>query len=114
MSFDYSGIQNTASSLISRFGRDVQVKTPVREGTAYNPSISWIVSTAKAVNTRKNIGELTNSLIKLSDSVLLVDSSAPISTETVILDAGDNFSVVSVTEIKPGDTTILYRLIVRR
>lgn len=114
MSYDYTGIQMTAIGLISRFGRDITIKTPTKEGPSYAPVIAWSSTTAKAVNTRKNIGELTNSLIKLSDSILLVDSSATIDTDTVITDAGADFSVVSATEIKPGDTTILYRLIVRK
>lgn len=115
MSFDYSGIQSTAQTLIERFGRDVQVKTPIKAGfDTFNQTITWQSVTAKAVNTRASFNEVQNSLIKAGDSILLVDSSVSISTETVITDAGADYSVVSVTEVAPGDTTILYRLIVRR
>jgi len=120
--FDYSGMLATANSLIARFGRNITIRTKVESGDAWNPSVSWNESTANAVNLpvgssggfRLDIRDDDgNNLIQANDRIFLIESSATIDTSSRVLDGGNEYQVVQISHVNPGDTLLLYRVIVR-
>lgn len=114
MSYNYSPLQDTAKRLIQKFGRQIFILTKTAVYEAWNPELSWAQSAAIGVNVGQNKSERDNELIQSSDSVFLIESSVAVSTENRLLDGNDEFSIIAVTELKPGDTTLLYRVIARK
>ena len=110
MQFDYSGLATTAKNLIQRFGRDVTVQSKVTSGEAWNPVVSWNSATAKAVNVGLDKREIDSGLVQASYIAFIVESSAVLNTESRIIDGDKTLSVISVREIKPGGTAMLYRV----
>lgn len=114
MAFNYTGLATTATSLIQRFGRTVQVLSKVQGGEPWNPTVSWESANAYAVSVGLNRNEVDGTLIQSTDSAYLVESSADITTDNRILDGTDEYSIVQSTPVKPGDTVMLYRIITRK
>lgn len=100
----------TATRLIARHGRTMQLLTETASGPDYNPTITTTSEDIKAVQTRFESSEVDGELVKSNDIALLVDSTVPISNEMRAQDGSTVYSVAPVLEVKPGTTSILYKL----
>lgn len=119
MTFDYSNIAETAVAQINDKGRDVQIiyKTA---GTydAGNDRVdgdSEDTVTVKALVTNFNQRDIAAGLVETGDLQVMIAASGITKPKTndKVLD-GEEFRVVTVTEIKPGGSAILYKLQVRK
>lgn len=114
MSFDYSGLQSTATRLISKFGRDFTLRTLIKSGPSYNPVIVNSDQTIKGVFTKFKAGEVDGTLIQSSDKMVIVDSAVIPSVDQRIADGSSEYSIVNVDEIKPGEVGMIYKVQARR
>lgn len=111
MAFDYSGLATTSSSLVTKFGRDVVLVTITNSGDAWNPTQVEATETVKAVQVR--LDNIDNDLILATDKGFLVVATL-ITVDMRIRDGSTDYSIVAVTEIKPGDTFMLYKVQARK
>lgn len=119
---DYSGLSAVAIAQIADKGRDVTFVYKT-QGT-YNPatdSFSGQTSTTQTVsmvitNYRKT--EIDETMIKSGDRLGLLAPQTNLTrapeTGDSVTDGSETFSIVAIDEIKPGDTTLLYKLQLRR
>ena len=112
MSF-YQDMAALAVGMLTAYGRTVTIKTPVLTGDPYNPTVTWTTATARAVSTSLDSREVTAGLVLASDQALIIEPGAVISADCRIVD-GDEFSVVRVMPLRPGDTNVLTRVTVRK
>lgn len=121
MSFNYAGLAKSALSNIDKFGRNVTYRT-VTKGT-YNTATgtktggSNTDQTVKAVITAVKKSQIDGEVIQRGDKVALIAASAlnvvP-NTGDIIIDGTSKLKVVEVMDVEPGDTAILYKVVVRK
>ena len=99
--------------MLTEYGRTVTIKTPVLTGDPYNPTVTWTTATARAVSTSLDSREVTTGLVLASDQALIIEPGAVVSIDCRIVD-GDEFSVVRVMPLRPGDTNVITRITVRK
>jgi hypothetical protein len=104
----------TATRLIDKHGRALTLISQTRSGPKYNPTITNTSSAVFGVQTQSVASEIDGDLVKSTDTRFLIDSAVPIAVDMRLNDGlSVNHSVVSVDELKPGMTSILYRIYVR-
>lgn len=118
---DYSRLAATSSAQIADKGRSVSLVFET-QGT-YAPATDTFTGqtsssqTVKMVITNYRKNEMDETMIKIGDrqGLLAPDNllRAPKTGDTVT-DGAETFAIVSIEEIKPGDTTLLYKLQLRR
>lgn len=118
MTFDYAELATTAEELLTEFGRDVTRKS-YTVGT-YNPATGAAAPTT-ANTTRKGAmfdfgaGQtlVRGTLVQAGDKRLLVDAAATLSPQDHFIVGGKEYVVLSVGEISPAGTVVIYDLHLR-
>lgn len=101
-----------AEDLIGEHGRNVTLRSFVESGHPSSPTRTPVDTTVKALSVKVNYSELDGTLVKIGDKAYLMSSKVQPDVDMRIID-GRELSIVSVTETKPGDQTIMYRVIAR-
>lgn len=110
---DHASFQSLATRLIEKHGRNVQLVEKVQSGgVAWNPAHQEVKTTVKAVGITIRNDEFPDALIQKGDRGYLVDSAVPVTTEMKIIDDGE-FEILDFIEIKPGDQSILFKVVAR-
>ncbi len=109
MSF-YSDMAQLAIDMIGDFGRSMTLREYAESGDPYDPvrtpsdtSIIGVVTNFKAM-------DIDGTLIQKGDKQIFVDAE---NVPTIAMDVVDNstvYHIISVDEVKPGDTKILYKI----
>lgn len=119
MTFDYSNIEKTALAQIADKGRaiDIVYRTEgsydVTDDSVSGDSDDTV--SVKAIVTNFSLRDVSAGMVQAGDLQVMIAASgiAKPKTNDIIID-GDEFTIVSVTEIKPGSVPILYKLQVRK
>lgn len=119
MTFDYASLATTAAEQIADKGRDVQLV--YKTAGTYNPATDKLDNdveetvTVKALVTNYNKRDISGGLVEANDLQVIIaaDGITKPKTSDKILD-DEEFTIVSVSEIKPGATAMLYKLQVRK
>lgn len=113
MAFDYAKSAATSLKLLTKFGRDV-VKRSFGTGT-YNPATGanvakTIDTTWKGVLLDFGAGQALKSggLIKATDKRLLLESGAAPSLADKIVAGGVEYTIVTLGEVNPAGTVVLF------
>lgn len=120
MTFDYSNIAETAVAQINDKGRDVSLvrhtdgTLNIDTDTISGDSDTTV--TVRALITNFNKRDVAAGLVEVGDLQVIIAASGVTrpTTNDKITDGGLTYTIVTVSEIKPGDTAILYKLQVRR
>ena len=114
MSF-YDRMQATATRLVTKYGKDVTLTREVASST--NP-VTGIVTpgtpitiTGKGIDRDFNTAEIDGSAVLRGDKQLIL---ADASQEPLMNDVYGDYRVINVQEVTPANTTIIYRLQVRK
>ena len=108
----YSNLQATSARLIDKFGKNVTLRTQIKSGTSYEPTITNSDATIRAVITSFKIGQVDGTLVRADDKQLITDSS--VAVDQKIIDGAIEYSIVSIDEIKPADTALIYKAVLRK
>ncbi|MCF0055517.1 hypothetical protein [Dyadobacter sp. CY356] len=120
MSF-YSEMADMAKEAIAENGRPVILRRNT-EGS-YNPATDTFTGTGNvdenpsALFTEYKQAEIDGTVIIRGDKkVLLADAAltAPPEYNDIIVDGSDEYKVINIFTVKPGDTSIIYKLQVRK
>ena len=82
-------------------------------GDEWNPTQLNTDQTVKAVAVNIEKHEVNQGLIQVDGYAYLIDSVVPISKQMKIVD-GDILTIKHVKEIKPGDDSIMYRVLAQK
>ena len=118
MSF-YSNIAQTALRQIRSKGRDITYRAfsvgkfdPINDTVIGESTTDTVI---KAVVTDIRIDKIDNSAVQRGDKIVLVSSLSITPNESdKIIDGSSTYQFVGVEEIKTGDTSIIYKLQVRK
>lgn len=118
MAFDYAEIAANALETLTEFGQDVTRKS-FTAGT-YDPATGLVTPTT-ANTTRKGAlfdfgaGQTLErgALIQGGDKRLLVDATATINPQDHFIIGGVEYVIVSIGEINPAGTPVLYDIHLR-
>jgi len=118
MSFDYTGLKNTATSLVSKFGADVVYIS--RDSGSYDPvpGVGGVVetnTTVKAVYQTKNGLDRSEGKLVGADTFMIAGQSLanePKANDRI--DNGDLWSIRKVMKESPSGDDILYTLEVEK
>lgn len=119
MSYDYSGLAQTALDLIENFGRPVTLRRNTRvidgvEGTATTTGRD-IQATAVVLGMSASYAQqitANGGSIHQGDRMALIADAQPLISDLLI--DGARWQVLSVDELRPGDTALLYKAQVRK
>lgn len=118
MSFDYSKSAATALKLLTKFGQDITHRVYTL-GT-YDPSTGTNSVTYSDVSRKGAMfdfgaGQTMNNgtLIQSGDKKLLVDGGAIVSLQDHFIVNGVEYTVVSVGEINPAGTSVMFEVHLR-
>lgn len=116
---NYDRLAATSLRLLTKNGQDV-TRRAYASG-AYNPSTGESVQTTSDT-TRKGVlldfdsGKTTErgELVQVADKRLLLDAQGPVQQQDHFIVGTDEYTVVSIGEINPAGTPVLYDLHLRR
>lgn len=136
----HSRFAATAARLIDKHGRLMVLVRQTQTGTEWNPTIEERLAAVVGVQTQYTAAEINGDLVRSDDKRYLIDSAIPIRNDMRIRDVGPDFvlgntplgqwvagadafgvadyptegvadfSIVNVEALRPGNTTILYRV----
>jgi hypothetical protein len=113
VSYDYSGLKGTSKSLVERFGRTVTLRARSFSGAANNPDVLDVDTETTAVITDYNARDVDGTLIKVTDKMAIMHSDVTPDIDYQVVDGGIVYSVINCNDIKPGDTSLIYKLQLR-
>lgn len=95
--------------LIDRIGRDLTHRAFTKSGPAYNPVLTPVNATVRGAVFDFAADEIDGTIIQQYDKVMWVAvSGTPISRVDKMVDGTTEYSIVSLEEVTPGDTELLY------
>lgn len=109
--YDYSKLAQTAINLIARFGKTVQLRTVTNSGSDFDPNLTNVDTPIKAVISDYKNYDIDGTLILAKDKKMITTSSVTLSDN--IVDGSTVYSVVSVNEIAPSTTVLVYKVQLR-
>lgn len=119
MTFNYSASQATATRLLTKFGRNV-TRHAYTVG-AYDPSTGSATATATdstriaavldySDQSRSGERYVRGNLVIASDKKLLLDGTGPATVTDEYTVGSERYSVVSVKELNPAGTSVMYEI----
>lgn len=115
MSYDYTDDVTTAADMIADSGRSLTLRklsigtydpaTGTNTGTTTDSTVIGVMLDFAAGQTL-----VRGALIQAMDKRLLLPASAAVSPQDHILDGSTEYTIVSLGELKPGDTSLLFDL----
>jgi len=119
LSFNYAKSQATATKLLTQFGQTVTRRTYT--AGAYNPATGASAQTTADTSRigvlldYSNKGEqyVSGNLIQVGDKKLLLDGAGDAALTDRYIVQSIEYSVLSVMELKPSATTVMFELHLR-
>ena len=115
----YAATAERTANTIKKKGRLVTLsKTTANQNRQTGVTApSTVQQDVYAVFTNYSASQIDGSTVQMGDKRLLIASSIldnPITTDWRILDGIETWNIVGIEEVQPGDTSILYKVQVRR
>lgn len=119
MSFDYAKSATSATRLFTKFGQSVT--HTVYDAGAYDPATGSVSSSTSAVTRVGVLFDFSSNaeryvrgnLVEVSDKKLLLDATTVVSLEDLLTVNSKEYQVVSIGELNPAGTLVMYDLHVR-
>ena len=117
MSF-YSGLQETASRLLAKYGKPVTVS--VLTGNGYDPVLltnteTFEDVTGNGVTVPVSAKEMQNSLVLMGDLKLIIENITPAPTVgSTIVNNGIKYRVEMADPLTPANTNLIYTCMLRK
>ena len=102
---------DTATRLIKKHGRAVQLVTTAESADSWNMSASTtseLVAEVVVVNTQYKAEEVDGNLIRATDKRYLMDSQHKPTTGMQVRDGGVDYEIKSAEPLYPGTDVIFY------
>lgn len=114
----YTRMAATASKLLKKFGMEITIKR--KTGDSINPVTGAIVAgtttsyTPQGIVQRYNDNQIDGTRILASDRLVIVDKTVePLTTDKITLSSQD-WSIISVEEVKPSTVGVVYFIQARK
>lgn len=114
----YSDLAKTALSLLSQFGQTVTRREYV--SGAYDPATGTAAQTFVDTSRKgalfdfgQGVTSVRGQLVQVTDRQLLLDATGPVTADDHFIAGGTEYTVVSLGEINPAGTPVIYDLHLR-
>lgn len=97
-----NGFRGNITSLISRLGRAVVVRTKVNSGTSFNPVQANVDVPSTAVIFDYESSEIDGTIIQKHDKLIVLDGTNILTKNDFIVDNGVEYAIISIEEVVPG------------
>lgn len=114
--FSYSGLADTATRLIARFGQAVTQHVPSASGDAFNPTLTDTDYTVTGAVIEFERSEVDGSVVRETDRRVFLSvagMSVPVAVGHALTIGGIRHRVQNVKPINPGGTVLCYDVHVR-
>jgi len=108
MAYDYTQLSAIATSLLSKFGRTMYIRSYTEAGTSYKPVRSETDTAITGVQSRYKISEIDGGAVQKDDKKIIIDSTVEPTTRDKLYDDDTLYGIVDVQKIQPGDTVLAY------
>ncbi len=113
MSKLHNKLYNVALKLIKKEGREIEIISVQIDDDPLNPVTIESSETVDAVQINFENSEIDGSIIQQTDYVLMLVKESVVSTDSIVVDSGNRYSIQANKTTKPGDVLILQKLHVR-
>lgn len=96
------------TSLVSRLGRAVTVRTFVDSGPAFDPVRAPTDTPATAAVFDFDATEVDGSIIQANDKEFVLASTVAVAKQAVVIDGGIEYVLINVKEVGPGGSVLMY------
>lgn len=103
-----SSFKGNITSLVSRLGRSVTVRTFVNSGPAFDPVRTPTDAPATAAVFDFEASEVDGSIIQANDKEFVLSSTVAIDKQAVIIDGAIEYTLINVEEVGPGGDVLMY------
>lgn len=103
---DYFG-QNI-ESMVERLGRDITVRDNTNSGTDYDPIWTPTDATVRAAIFDYDANEVDSTTIQRNDKEFIIASTSTILKTSKLVDGGKTYQIISLEEVQPGSTLLMY------
>ncbi len=103
-----AGFQGNIESLVSRLGRAVTVRTFINSGSAFDPTLTPSDAAATAAVFDFDADETDGSIIQENDKEFVLSSTVPVTKQDKIVDGAIEYAIVTIEEVSPGGSTLMY------
>lgn len=121
MSVQHQDFLELATEMIGEEGRIVYLVERSNTGSSFDPSYTETETPVKALQTDFSMSEVDGTMVRSDDKKFLIDGIVPIGNAMRIRDKGsdspdsdiEDYSIVYINQLKPGNTVILYEVYAR-
>lgn len=103
----------TAKRLIEKHGRNMFLRTVVKSGTPYNPTITQTDTLVNGVELEYSANEIGGP-IQATDKKVLLSASVEPTAQMKLVDLGKELEIVNVKRVCPGEVAIYFELQIRK
>lgn len=97
-----TGFRGNITSLISRLGRAVVIRTKTNSGSSFNPTQVNVDVAATAAIFDYEASEIDGTIIQQHDKLIIIDGTAVITKNDFIVDNAVEYAIISIEEVVPG------------
>lgn len=119
MAFNYSGLVTTAERLVAEYGREVTVV--LESQTLADETKPWegVTSSESSVTVPGvfydyDSEEVDNDSVRQGDQKLVVYSATDLRNYSYVTSQGERWDIITVSQVQPGDTVVVYELQIRK
>jgi hypothetical protein len=111
VTYNYTPLASTAARLVEKFGQAMTLERKTNTGTASRPTFTTATSAVTAVILDKDERDPVNMVTVHRQMAYIAPdaATAPTANDIIIAPDGTRFEVVSVSQVNPGGTVILYK-----
>lgn len=114
MAVQHGNFVKSARRGIAKNGRSITIRSFVKSGDAYNPTLTPTDTTVIGLFSKIDIFKIRDgSLVKATDQEVLIDADFTIDEKMKVVDGGKVYEIVDINPLKLGETLIMYTLIIR-
>lgn len=110
MTIQHGNFAELATRLISAHGRKMDLVVRNKTGPEDDPKITPVNTSIAGVQTKFSAMEKNGGLVERGDIKVLIDASVKPTVDMRLLDNGISHSIIDVQEVKPGATSIIYKI----
>ncbi len=103
-----AGFRGNITSLVSRLGRAVTVRTFVNSGSDFDPTRTPTDTPATAAVFDFDASEVDGSIIQANDKEFVLSSTVAIDKQAVIIDNSIEYTLINIEEVGPGGDVLMY------
>lgn len=103
------GFADQTKALIAAVGKTITIRDYVKSGLNYDPTLTPSDTSATGAQFDYTAAETDGSIIKAGDVLYLISTTFTVTEDSKIVDGSDEYTIVRLEKVGPGDESFYYR-----